>query len=118
MSTPNSIPIADAIARYFAADARRDIGGIVALFTDAVVVDEGPTRRGTAEIRSWQDGAVLAYQYTTTVIDAERTGTDTYRISARLDGTFPGGAAELTFRFAVRGELISRLEIAPRAVAT
>ena len=53
-----SIPEASVITRYFEADARRDIEAIVALFTDeAVVVDEGQTYHGTAEIRGWQEGA-------------------------------------------------------------
>jgi ketosteroid isomerase-like protein len=53
-----SIPEASVITRYFEADARRDIEAIVALFTDeAVVVDEGQTYHGTAEIRGWQKGA-------------------------------------------------------------
>jgi ketosteroid isomerase-like protein len=36
------------------ADARRDIDAIVALFSEeAVVVDEGQTYSGLAEIRGW-----------------------------------------------------------------
>ena len=59
---------APVITRYFEADARRDIDAIVALFTDeAVVVDEGQTYHGTAQIRGWQEGAASQYQYTTEV---------------------------------------------------
>lgn len=48
------------------ADARRDIDAIVALFSEeAVVVDEGQTYHGSAEIRGWQEGAASRYQYTT-----------------------------------------------------
>lgn len=108
------IPVADVITRYFEADARRDIDAIVALFTDeAVVVDEGQTYHGTAEIRGWQEGAASKYQYTTEVIGTERTGEDSSLVTGRLTGNFPGGTAELKWRFTVHGDLISRLEIAP-----
>ncbi len=50
-----SIPETSVIARYFEADARRDIDAIVALFSDeAVVVDEGQTYHGPKEIRGWR----------------------------------------------------------------
>ncbi len=109
-----SIPEAPVINRYFEADARRDIDAIVALFTgEAVVVDEGQTYHGTAEIRGWQEGAASKYQYTTEVISTRRTGEDSYLVTGRLTGNFPGGTAELKWRFIVHGDLISRLEIAP-----
>ena len=61
-----SIPETSVIALYFEADARRDIDAIVALFTnEAIVVDEGQTYHGTAQIRGWQEGAASRYQYTT-----------------------------------------------------
>ena len=76
-----SIPETSVITRYFAADARRDIDALVALFTkEAVVVDEGQTYHGTSEIRSWQDGAASRYQYTTEVIGSERIGEESYLV--------------------------------------
>jgi hypothetical protein len=51
---------------------RRGIDVIVALFADdAVVLDEGQTRRGTAEIRGWQEGTASRYQYTTQLLGAD-----------------------------------------------
>jgi ketosteroid isomerase-like protein len=89
-----SIPEAFAITRYFEADARRDIDAIVALFTDeAVVVDEGQTYHGTAEIRGWQEGAASKYQYTTEVSGTKRTGEESFLVTGRLTGNFPGGTA-------------------------
>jgi ketosteroid isomerase-like protein len=109
-----SIPETSVITRYFAADARRDIDALVVLFTkEAVVVDEGQTYHGTSEIRGWQDGAASRYQYTTEVIGSERIGEESYLVTGRLTGNFPGGTAELKWRFTVQGDLISRLEIAP-----
>ena len=107
-----SLPETAVITRYFEADARRDIDAIVALFTgEAVVVDEGQTYQGTAEIRGWQEGAASKYQYTTEVIGTERTGEESTRVTGRLTGNFPGGIAELQWRFTVQGDLICRLEI-------
>ncbi len=109
-----STPVADVVTRYFESDARRDIDAIVALFTgNAVVVDEGQTRRGTAEIQDWREGTASKYQYTTEVLGAERTGEDRYLVTGRLTGNFPGGTADLKWRFTVDGDLITRLEIAP-----
>ena len=107
-----SIPEAPVITRYFEADARRDIDAIVALFTGgAIVVDEGQTYHGTAEIRGWQEGAASKYQYTTEVFGTQRTGQESYLVTGRLTGNFPGGTAELHWRFTLQGDLISRLEI-------
>jgi uncharacterized protein (TIGR02246 family) len=44
------------ITRYFSTQAARNWDAMVALFTDdAVVVDEGQTRRGSSEIRAWRE---------------------------------------------------------------
>jgi ketosteroid isomerase-like protein len=107
-----SIPEAFVITRYFDADTRRDIDAIVALFTDeAVVVDEGQTYHGTAEIRGWREGAASQYQYTTQVSGTQRIGEQSYLVTGRITGNFPGGTAELQWRFTLQGDLISRLEI-------
>jgi hypothetical protein len=109
-----SIAVPDVISRYFEADARRDVDAIVALFTDdAVVVDEGQTRRGIAEIKDWQVGAASQYEYTTEVAGVVAVDQDRYRATGRIEGNFPGGTADLKFDFTIAAELISRLEIAP-----
>ena len=77
-----SIPETSVITRYFEADARRDSDAIVALFTDeAVVIDEGQTYHGTAQIRGWQEGAASQYQYTTEVFGTERTDEESYLVT-------------------------------------
>jgi ketosteroid isomerase-like protein len=104
----------DVISRYFEADARRDIDAIVALFTeDAVVVDEGKTWRGIGKIRAWREGPASLYQYTTEVFDTNAAGEDEYLVTGRLEGNFPGGTAELKWRFTLAGDRISHLHIAP-----
>lgn len=109
-----STPIPEVIGRYFEADARRDVDAIVALFAeDAAVVDEGQTRRGTAEIRAWQEGAASQYQYTTEIFDTRAAGDDRFLVTGRLKGNFPGGIANLNWHFTVAGDRIHALEIAP-----
>lgn len=109
---PDNVP--DVISRYFDLAARRDVEAIVALFTDdATVIDEGETRRGIDAIRAWQNGPVAKYEYTTTIVDSEALGGDEYRVAVRLQGNFPGGIADLNYDFAVDGNRVSRLRIAP-----
>ena len=108
MSTPET----SVITRYFAADARRDIDAIVALFSDdAVVVDEGQTYHGREAIRGWREGAASVYQYNTQVDDTKHFDAESYLVTGRLTGNFPGGTAALQWRFTVQNDLISRLEI-------
>jgi ketosteroid isomerase-like protein len=102
------------LVAYFEADARRDVDAVVSLFTDdAIVVDERQTWRGTEEIRAWREGPVAKYEYTTEIASVKPSGENGFRASGRLDGNFPGGTVELKWDFTLRGDLISRLEIAP-----
>jgi hypothetical protein len=102
------------VRRYFDADSERNIDAIVALFSgEATVIDEGRERNGTAEIREWQTGPASDYEYRVTILGSESLGEDRFRVTARLEGNFPGGTAELNFDFAVQGSQISYLKIAP-----
>jgi hypothetical protein len=104
-------PAPDVITRYFAAQAAGDHDALVALFAaDAVVIDEGRTRRGTREIRAWRDEVASAYEYTTRLLGVEASGGN-YVARVHLEGNFPGGTVDLDHRFTVEGERISRLEI-------
>jgi ketosteroid isomerase-like protein len=110
-------PLAQApevVREYFERDADRDVDAIVALFTaDAVVVDEGETRRGTGQILAWQTGPASKYTYTTDVLGGEPSAADRHVVQGRLTGNFPGGTAELSWDFTIRSGRISRLTIAP-----
>ncbi len=102
------------IERYFESDSRRDVEAILALFTkDATVIDDGSTWHGSADIRAWQLGPASQYEYRVTLSGIEATGGETYLVSGRLDGNFPGGTAEVHFRFILSEDHIERLEIAP-----
>ena len=104
----------EVVRRYFEHDAERDIAAIVALFTeDAIVVDEGQTRDGTAEIQAWQTGPASTYTYTTEVLQSEPLTANRHVVTGRLTGNFPGGTADLRWDFTTVGDRISRLVIAP-----
>lgn len=110
--TLDNVP--EIVKRYFELDAERDIEGIVALFMDdATVVDEGEARNGLEPIRGWRTGAASEYEYTTTITGSEALGNEQYRVTARLEGNFPGGTVDLNHDFTVADDRIRRLEIAP-----
>jgi hypothetical protein len=104
----------DVISRYFQFDADRDIDAIVTLFADdATVVDEGETRHGIKEIRTWQTGTASKYTYTTELMGSDVLGPDRYRVRGRLTGNFPGTTADLNWDFTIADGYITRLVIAP-----
>src|ERR1700758_3593564 len=104
----------ETVNQYFALDARHDHGAILALFADdAVVVDESRTMRGREAIRSWREGAVSKYSYTTEIFGAEQLAADRVLVRGRITGDFPGGTADLGWDFTLDEERITRLVISP-----
>ena len=102
----------DVIDRYFDADERQDVEGIVGLFTDdAEVVDEAQTWRGTEGVRAWRKGPASKYQYRTTIFETKQLGPVDFVLKGRLEGNFPGGTADLTWRFTLAGDRIRTLRI-------
>ena len=109
-----STKLPDVVSRYFERDGDRDIESIVGLFAEnAIVIDEGEERHGTAEIRAWLTGAASKYTYTTEITGTEALGPDRYLVTGRLTGNFPGGTADLRFDFTLDRGRIERLVIAP-----
>ena len=102
------------IRTYLAAHQARDADTAIATFAaDAVVTDEGRTHHGREEIRTWLGSAASKYTYTTQFTGATRTEHVRFDVVQRLEGNFPGGEADLHFRFTLDGPLISRLVIEP-----
>lgn len=102
------------VTTYLTAHRARDVETAVTTFVaDAVVTDEGRTHHGRDEIAAWLASAGGGYTYTTTLTGATRTGPASFDVTQRLEGDFPGGTADLHFRFTLDGRSISRLVIEP-----
>ncbi|GAB3252304.1 hypothetical protein GCM10027425_10700 [Alteromonas gracilis] len=78
---------------------------------DAVVVDQGETFTGIDRVRHFLRNAGSEFTYTTELIGAERIDETRWVAVNRIEGDFPGGVADLAYRFVLRGDLISELTI-------
>jgi hypothetical protein len=78
-----------------------------------VVTDEGRTYRGRTEIRAWLSRSASEYTYTIELTGARKLGDDRYDVMHHLEGNFPGGTADLRFRFTMHNREIARLVIEP-----
>ena len=114
-STPTSWDeLPAAVTTYLVAHGAGDRETAIGAFTaDATVTDEGRTHRGRDEIWAWLGGAAGRYTYTTTFTGAISTGATLVDATQHLEGDFPGGEADLHFRFTLDGPSISRLVIEP-----
>lgn len=109
---PEPTELPGVIARYLAAHAERDVGTALATFgPDAVVVDDGRTYRGLDGVEEFLRRAGAEFTYTTTRTGWECTDVDSWVVSNRLEGEFPGRVADLTYRFTLGADRITRLEI-------
>jgi ketosteroid isomerase-like protein len=82
------------------------------LAEDAVVVDQAETFQGRDKVHAFLRDAGSEFEYTTEQIGARQVADDHWVVTLRLEGTFPGGVAELDYRFALREGLIADLVIA------
>jgi len=100
------------VSRFMKAAAEQDYEGLAACFTeDAVVEDESHPHHGREAIRRWQEATRAKWEYTVTATGGRRDGNSGYLVSAHLSGNFPGGEADVVYRFTLRGDLIERLRI-------
>ena len=76
------------------------------------MTDEGRDYTGRDEIGAWLTASAGEYTYTSEFTGATTTDT-TVDVGQRLEGNFPGGVADLHFRFTLDGASISRLVIEP-----
>lgn len=110
--TTDQLPAA--VRTYLSAHAAGEADAAIAAFApDAVVVDEGHTYRGAQEVLRFLSKAGSEFTYTTRLIGAERIDDARWVAVQRLEGDFPGGVVDLRFRFAMRGDLVGELVIAP-----
>jgi hypothetical protein len=103
-----------AVITYLTSHRDGDADGALAAFADqATVTDEGHTHTGRAAVAGWLTTAGSEYTYTTEFRSAAKTGAGEYDVLQRLEGDFPGGVADLHYRFTMAGELVGRLVIEP-----
>ncbi|WP_304111467.1 nuclear transport factor 2 family protein [Mycolicibacterium bacteremicum] len=103
----------DNIKTFMTAVDRRDTDRALGTLTpDAVVTDEGHDHTGHGDIGTWIATAASEYTYTTEITGATTTDT-TFDVAQHLEGDFPGGVADLHYRFTLDGALISRVVIEP-----
>ena len=76
------------------------------------MTDEGRTYRGRDQILGWLNNAGTEYTFTTEFVSAA-TQAGRVDVVQHLEGDFPGGTADLHFRFIVDGALITQLVIEP-----
>jgi hypothetical protein len=115
--TPQAVDPAELpeiITGYLKAHQVRDLGAAIHGYEpDATVTDEGRTYHGLAEIRTWLSRSASEYTYTIEMTGATKIGDDRYDVTHHLRGNFPGGTADLHFRFTLRNGKIGRLVIEP-----
>jgi ketosteroid isomerase-like protein len=117
-----TVPVPTVVSDYLAASDRGDLDAVVACFTDdAVVLDEDQEWRGQAGIRQWREKVANAYEYTVEVRGAAEQapvdGVQRHDLNTHLEGNFPGGSVDLTFRFGLRDDRIATLQIVPTETA-
>lgn len=102
----DTLPIA--VVRYLAAKTPIEIADC---FTEnGIAVDEKQSRRGRAEIVKWRE-EVAKINYRQDILSAHHHG-DQATVTCRISGDFKGSPVQLDYRFHLRGDLISQLEIA------
>lgn len=98
---------------FMAAHIVRDADTSASFLTeDVVLVDQGETVRGREQAHAFLRDAGSEFEYTTEQIGAHRVDAAHWVVTVRLEGTFPGGVAELDYRFTLRDGLVAELVIA------
>jgi ketosteroid isomerase-like protein len=100
-----------AIRAFLEAQEARDADAVLALLTPgAVVSDVGESFSGEDSLRRFVSEAGAEFQYTSAITKVTRDG-EIWVVGHHLEGDFPGGVADLDYRFALEGEQIERLDI-------
>jgi hypothetical protein len=99
------------IRAFLEAQEARDADAALALLTrQAVISDIGESFSGEEALRRFVSEAGAEFTFTSEITKVDRDG-ETWVVSHHLEGDFPGGKADLDYRFALEGERIERLDI-------
>ncbi|GLL02822.1 nuclear transport factor 2 family protein [Dactylosporangium matsuzakiense] len=102
-------PVRDFLGAHVARDAAT---ASKFLTEDVVAVDQGETFRGRDQVHAFLRDAGSEFEYTTEQVGARRVDDTHWVATMRLEGTFPGGTAELDYRFTLRDDRIAEIVIA------
>lgn len=101
------------LCTFLTAHAAHDVGASLQTFTaDVIVIDQGERYVGTARAREFLERAGSEFTYTTELLTVDRQDADRWVVGIRLEGDFPGGVADLDYRFGLDHDLIRELTIA------
>lgn len=99
------------IRAFITAHENRDPDAALAVLTpQAVITDIGETFSGDEALRHFISDAGAEFTYTDEITGAARDG-DVWVVSHHLRGDFPGGKADLDYRFSLAGDRIERVDI-------
>jgi hypothetical protein len=97
---------------FLTAHAVRDVDrALKAFHPSAEVTDESRTYRGADAVRTFLQTGGAEFTYTTVLLSAQRVDDAVWIAHNRIEGDFPGGVADLAYRFELADGLISRLDI-------
>ncbi|WP_030483500.1 nuclear transport factor 2 family protein [Nocardioides aequoreus] len=107
---PDQLPTT--IRAFLAAHTAREASAALRCLTeDVVVTDQGETFRGTEQVRDFLLHAGSEFTYTTQLVAARRLDDIHWVAVLHLEGDFPGGVADLDYRFTLTDGLVSELAI-------
>lgn len=113
MTTTEWETLPESVKTFMTALDAREVDRVLAtLTTDAVVTDEGHDYLGHDEIGTWVATAAAEYTYTTAFTGATANA-ESVVVGQHLEGNFPGGVADLHYRFTLDGTVINRVVIEP-----
>lgn len=99
------------IQAFVKAHEARDADAALGLLTpQAVITDIGEPFSGDQALRDFITEAGTEFTYTDDITAVRRDG-DIWVVRHHLEGDFPGGTADLDYRFTLDGDRIQRLDI-------
>ena len=107
----NTDQLPTTICAFLEAQEARDADAALAqMAPGAVISDVGESFAGEDALRRFVIEAGAEFTVTSEITKVARDG-DVWVVGHHLEGDFPGGVADLDYRFALEGEQITRLDI-------
>jgi hypothetical protein len=104
MTDIDSEALPKVVSDYLELSQGSDPAAAITLFASAASVTDSGTRYSRrGEVLDFLQRATTEFEYTSTLIGAERDGTVATAIN-RLEGNFPGGVVELRYRFSLNDD--------------